>query len=233
MLKILLLLSCFLTNAYAEDFKTNFLTFNVAYRNIDITHQEQSSATNFVSLGEKSSIPVFSLQAGLEKEFMADLPVSFTAGVGGGALLGRRTKDLVTRDLQFRDGANGTFYSLGATLNGNFKWNKMRTQLFGGFHFVKTEMDYKLKITKLDTSPPQRNIDYSEEATQSYLTAGVRIFDSLNEIFSIISLEYQVASSFTMQNTASKIDGATITMSNPASVEHAPLVLNLGFGIQF
>lgn len=233
MLKFLSLLLFFAANSHAEEFKTNYLTFNTAYRNVDVSHYENSGAANFVSLGEKSSIPVFSLRAGVEKEFFADSPLSVTAGLGGGAFFGRNKKDLVVRNLRFRDKVSGSFYSFGGTLNKNFTWIKLRGQVFGGFNLLKAKTDYKLSYSLINGSPPQINLDYEESSTQSYISAGLRLFDLKNEIFSIFSIEYQVTSSFTFSKSASKVNGSDTSITNPASVDHSPLIFNLGFGLQF
>jgi hypothetical protein len=62
----------------------------------------------------------------------------------------------------------------------------------------------------------------------------MRFFNTKLGLFSIFSVEYQVASTFTNSLTAAKMNGANIIVENSSTeIEHPPLVLNLGFGIAF
>lgn len=234
MLKFLLVLLPFVfTQAHAVEFDTNYVTFNISKRDMELAHNETSAATNFKSVGRTYSIPAFSLKVGLEKEIFENQPISFTLGGGVGGVFGRKKKDFLETDIQVSEKVVGTFYSFGGTVNSNFMWQKMRTQVFGGLNLVKSDTKYKLRYNSFSSSTPQYNIDYTEDGAQSFLTTGVRFFDSTLGLFSIISLEYEVTSSFTTNVAASKIDGASISIANPASIEHKPLVINLGFGMTF
>ncbi|MEA9356564.1 hypothetical protein SHI21_10130 [Bacteriovorax sp. PP10] len=234
MLKFVFALFYFsLTVAQAADLDTNYVTFNVSERNMELSHNESSAATNFKSINATYSIPVFSLKAGLEKEIFENQPLSFTLGGSYGLMYGKKKKDFLATDTQISDKVSGTFYTLGGTANANFMWQKMRSQVFGGLNIVKSDTKYRVTSGLFSSDASQTNLDYKEDGTQSFLTAGVRFFDNKLGLFSIISLEYEVTSTFTNNLTASKVDGASVLISNPATIEHKPLVINLGFGITF
>lgn len=234
MLKFLVTLFCSsVIGAQAADLNTNYVTFNVSERTIGMTHNESSAATNFKAVNENYSVPVFSLKVGLEKEIFENQPLSFTFGVGYGFMFGRKKQDFLQTDTQISDKISGTFYTLGGTANANFMWQKMRSQVFGGLNILKSSSKYKLTSSLFSSTASQTNLDYEEDGTQSFLTAGMRFFDNKLGLFSIISLEYEVTSTFTNNLVASKVDGASVIVSNPAVIEHRPLVINLGFGITF
>lgn len=234
MFKFLITLFSFsLIAAQAADLNTNYVTFNVSQRNMELSHNEASAATNFKSINQTYSIPVFSLRAGLEKEIFENQPLSFTLGGGVGAMFGRKKKDFLATNTQISDKVSGTFYAFGGTANANFMLQKMRSQVFGGLNIVKSDTKYKVTSRPYSSEATQTNLDYEEDGTQSFITAGMRFFDNKLGLFSIISLEYEVTSTFTNNLVASKVDGATVSVSNPATIEHRPLVINLGFGVAF
>lgn len=234
MIKIILLLTSFLfLEVRASDLNTDYVTFNISQRNMGLTHYETSAATNFKTVNDTYSIPVFSLRVGLEKEIFANQPLSFTLGGGVGAMFGRKKQDFLATDTQVSDKVSGTFYTFGGTANANFMWQKMRTQVFGGLNIVRSDTKYKLTVHPLSSDATKTNLDYKEDGTQSFITAGMRFFDNKLGLFSIFSLEYEVASTFTSNLDASKVDGASVVVSSPATIEHKPLIINLGFGITF
>ncbi|MBY0415641.1 MAG: hypothetical protein K2Q18_15815, partial [Bdellovibrionales bacterium] len=222
-----------ITNVVAADLKTNYLTFAISNRNVDILHNETSDDTRFVSLNKNISIPTFSLSIGAEKELLADQVISFTVGGGVGGMFGRSKGDIPTRNLQYRDKASGYSFSALGSLNGNFTIYKMRSQVFSGFHFLKSNSKFKLAYGPMNAASPAINIDYAEDGTQSFITAGLRFFDVKTELFSIIAIEYELTSSFNTSVDSSKIDKTKIGVTNPSKVEHNPYVVTLGFGMTF
>ncbi len=231
----LFLFFTFLSPAFADsNIKTNNIIFGLGYRIIEISHFEESAASSFQSLSKKNSMSVFSLKTGLEKEFFADKPLSFTAQVFGGVLYGRKKEELAVRNLDLYDKVQGQFYGLGGTLNFNMGWyKKNRAQLFGGLNFVKSKIDYKLEYQPINAVVPKFNIDYAEDGTQAFLVGGCRFFDLKQELYSIFTLEYQVASSFTFNQSAFKINDANAGSATKATVEHIPFAVTLGFGMMF
>jgi opacity protein-like surface antigen len=229
----LLLICAFLSSVQAADLATNYVTISVSENNIEILHQEASNAANYKSLDHKSVIPTFFLRAGVEKEFLADEIISFTVGVGGGYMFGRKKSNLASKNLQFREEASGIFYGAGGAINANFMIGKMRSQVFGGFQFLKSDSKYKLEYGPMNAANPKVNIDYKEDGTQSYLSAGARFFDAKLGLFSIIAVEYELASSFNSTLTAAKVNREKIDITNQASARHTPIKYTLGFGFTF
>lgn len=222
-----------ITKAYAVELDTNYLTLNFSGSGVELNHHETSSAPGFTALNDKSKIITYSLQAGLGKEFLADKLISFTVGGEYGILLGRDNKDLLAANLKYSDKVVGANYGLMGTINANFYYGKMRFHTFGGIHFLKSKTVYKLSYTPFNASSPKINIDYSEDATQSFLMAGVRFFDVRTQLFSVICAEYQVSSSFTKDVKASKINMGTFQLDQLADVKHVPARITVGFGYMF
>lgn len=228
------LFTLFILPAHAVELDTNYVTFTLSKRDVELQHSETSSETNFTSLSDVVNVPTFSLVLGLEKEFFETLPISITPMVGYGFMFGKTKDELTTKNLKYDEKVSGSIMTLGGTVNVNLEVYKMRTQFFGGLKFVRTETDYKLKYTPISSSTPQINFDYSDEGTQSFLTTGLRFFNPKVGLFSIFALEYAATSSFTNQATdASKIDSIRVQAASPALIDHSPLVLSLGFGMMF
>lgn len=231
------LLSCFVlllsTAALADNLKSNYVTFNMGLRKIDLNHNETSGDAGFQSLDKRSSFPMFSLKVGLEKEFLAEQVVSFNLGVLGGAMYGRKKDELVKTNLQFRDRASGIFYGLSGTINANFMINKMRSQVFGGVNIIKSNSEYRLGYLPLNSLSPSIEIEYEEDGTVSYLTTGMRFFDYRSGLFSVFAIDYKIASSYNTTILKSKLDGNPLSLSNTSTAIHDPFILSLGFGLMF
>ena len=100
-------------------------------------------------------------------------------------------------------------------------------------NLLKSNTKYKLSYEPITSSTPAFNIDYKEDGTQSFLTAGMRFFDTKSELFSIIAVEYEMASSFNTTVDASKMDKAKIDLDRTSSADHRPFAVTLGFGLMF
>jgi len=227
---LLLLLSNF---AQADEVKSNYMTFNLGIRKIDLLHEESAADAGYKPLNKKSSFAMFSLKLGIEKEILADQPISFNLGANFGGMYGRKKDQLVESNLQFRDRASGIFYGLSGTLNANFMIKKMRSQVFGGVNLLKTSSDYRLGYYPINSLNPSVEIEYEEDGTVSYLTAGMRFFDNKLGLFSIFAIDYKLASSFNTTISKSKLDQNDISLSNTSSATHDPFILTLGFGLSF
>ena len=218
---------------YAQEVNSNYVTVNVSRHQVKINHNEVSSAPGYFSMAEQSQISLIGIQVGLEKEFFADKFLSFTAGGGAGVLLGKDKDDHVKTDLMYKDKASGFLYNANGSINANYSMKSTRIQFFGGASILKTKAKYRVAYSHLNVKDPGINIDYSEDGTQSFVRAGVRVFHAKEELFSTFALEYKLASTFTTTTSASKLNLANIAISNSAEAEHSPLGIVIGFGLMF